>query len=360
MNAYPEQQLLVAPAGPGAPPVFGLDHYVPIVKTLPGELQAFTRAGPGIRDRVTPLVEVANKRGESAEVSPTSPLSRIGSSLMDALGTDHFFFLDFNDALNAKVVARVLEDCASHALRFIPVVTPTAIKRLKLLAATGFANGVCLRVRLSDARPSGSTLTDQLEDIVDRLGLNTNSADLVLDMELIPQEPRFSVADLRRQIEELRDPSRWRNLVLLGTSIPSSLAGFPLDTITALVRHEWRFHRDLRRLDLPRQPTYGDYLVQAPPRPTIRQGARPFGNLRYTVGDSILIARGHNVTPRDYAQYRDLCLAIASHAAFRGKLFSWGDNQIAEFAAGGQPPLGQEHWRAVGTSHHIQEILETV
>src|SRR5947207_14096605 len=106
-----------AQAEPGR---FGPEHYVPVVKTLHGEFIALAKARPALRRRMTPIIEVANKQGETDKISPRSPLAHVAQDMAEVMGADRFFFIDFHDRLPAKLIVRILNDPAAQGLTFVP------------------------------------------------------------------------------------------------------------------------------------------------------------------------------------------------------------------------------------------------
>lgn len=309
---------------------------------------------------MTPFIEVATKLGEASKISPHSPLARIGSELQSAIGS-HIFFLDFHADMGVRLMNHVLDQCAAAALSPIPVLTHDRIQRAALLRRKpGFERGVCFRVPLGGRiYRTGQSISQQLDELLEATSLKPERADLVLDLGLIGQQPGFGVSHIQRTVEEIEDLPAWRSIALAGTVIPPSLTGYvEPDTVGTLDRLEWRYWHGSRSLPLPRQLSFADYAVQSPERPDGGRGG--WGNIRYTGETEVIIARGHRVSAHDYAQYTELARKIRQHASFRGPGFSWGDDEIATYAAGAVPPLWAEHWRAFGTSHHLELVTRAL
>jgi hypothetical protein len=359
----------------GAP--FGSYHYVPILKSLPGELKALAHTDADTWERMTPLIEATSKKGATEEPPDRSPLPSLASRLVSVLGTARPFYLDFRGLTSrSKILVRrgrerrpvaaiehVLEDCRQRGLNFVPVVTPTKdAGRLALVRESLAAVGrrVCLRVPVAGVvRPTGRSLSNELHGLLEDLGTEAASTDLLLDLGYIGVEPGFDASHVRRILEEIPQLPAWRNVILSGTVIPQALSGYAEDDITDLARHEWRLWQELRQHDAPRLPTFGDYCVQHPERPD-SSGPGMRANIRYTADEAVLIARGRSITEYGAGQYRDLCVLLSHRPEFRGSAYSWGDSSIAECAEGLGTPGGQEHWRGVGTSHHLRHVTESL
>jgi hypothetical protein len=372
------KQLGIFGTPPFANPVrFGSYQYVPILKTLPGELRALTYAPEGTWEQMTPLIEVATKKGASEDPPERSPLPNLGSRLVRAIGTARPFYLDFRwlssrskilvrrgaGRTPVRAMAYVLDDCRHRGLVFIPVVAPTKDTGRATLMREAIAEdgrGVCFRIPVVGvARPTGSGLDQELSRLLESVGAEPGSSDLLLDLGYLGPEPGFDAEHLLRLLAEIPDLLSWRSVFLNGTVIPQALSGYQEGGITELPRQEWRLWKELRESGAPRLPTFGDYGIQHPLRPE-SSGPGMRANIRYTTEEVVLVARGRSIMEHGTAQYRDLCIMLSERPEFRGADYSWGDRAIAECAEGLGTPGGQEHWRAVGTSHHLRQVIESL
>jgi len=330
---------------------FGSNHYVPVLKTLPGELRALALTEERTWERLTPLIEVANKKGATEDPPERSVLPNLGQRLVRAIGTARSFYLDLRwvssrsrilirqgtERKPVRALPYVLEDCRRRGLIFIPVVTMGKdVGRATLLreAIAEDGRGACFRVAVAGvARPTGRALDPELDRLLELIGTEPRSSDLLLDLGYVGPEPGFDAQHILRLLEELPYLSTWRNVFLNGTVIPQALSGYREGGITELPRHEWRIWQQLRDLGAPRLPTFGDYGVQHPLRPE-SSGPGMRANIRYTTENVVLIARGYSITEHGTSQYRDLCIMLAGRPEFRGADSSWGDRAIAECAEG--------------------------
>ena len=279
---------------------------------------------------------------------------------MEVIEPDEMFLLDFNEAITANVMKNILANIDDRGMAFVPVISPEKPKQTKVFSETvGFAHGVCLRIGVTGrVRYASQTLSHIIDGLLAECGVEVEDTDLVLDLQLIGQIPGFDANDIRLAVDGIDDIERFRNLVLVGTSIPDTLASVGHDALGEFMRHEWIYWQELQDLPVRRHPSFGDYIVQAPKRPAGL--ARGVANIRYTARDRVIIARGHKIAKGDHAQYRKLCGELVNCREFRGPAFSWGDSEIATYARGGLAPLGQQHWRAVGTSHHIEDVIDSL
>ena len=369
MNTYPLQTTLVGAAPLVRPAPRGAFHYSPVVKTLPGELRALANASHAVWRRMTPLLEIATKRGDNEAMEAQSLIAQIGPELRNIFSVDRAFFLDLRwlkyglhvnlkGGVTKRAVDHILTECNLNALRYIPVVRPGEDRRIieTWRAAIGFsARGVCIRTPISGVvRGGGETLRDELEDLMTELGVERGGTDLFLDLGYIGDR-RPTANDTFNVLQEL-DPSGWRTLVLAGTVVPDTLKQIPEETIGELTRHEWLIWNDLASLGLGRQPGYGDYVIQHPTRP-MEGGPGMRANVRYTGEQRFLFARGTKLDRGNYGQYQQLCRDLRAQREFRGPRASWGEEQIDACARGEILPKAPQEWRAIGTSQHIEEIV---
>src|SRR5439155_5475836 len=183
VKAYPVQTTL-RPQQRQRPPLrHGSRQYIPIVQPHRGEVRALTKAPQRARDWMTPHIEVATMIGEPEDISPQSPLARIGDTLRAAVSEEDLFFLDFNEHISRSVLMHVLQDCCAHGLQFIPVITSArATYAPEILAAAGRDRGVCLRMSAYAFAPSGFALDDEIQELLATAKMQREAADLLLDL----------------------------------------------------------------------------------------------------------------------------------------------------------------------------------
>lgn len=355
------------------PTAHGVTHYVPVLKTLPGEMRALAELPPVSWARLTPLVEVNTRGGETDEPPHASALPSLPSKFA-SMFRERTFFLDFpwltsgkkvtlgqgRERRTAPAIEYVTKRCYELGLNFIPVISPASDARLTSLVreVASEGRGACIRLPVSRAFASAK-LQDLLDPLLNKVGVEPRLADIVVDLEYIDPDPGYDARDLRRFFESLPLIMEWRSLVVVGTVMPKTLAQFQKETITPLRRHEWHLWNELRAFDLPRAPTFGDYGIQHPKRP-MGKGWRMRANIRYSTPETFLIARGRSLEEFGREEYRRLCEALLDRPEFRSGDYSWGDNEIVRCAAGLDDPGTQLKWRGAGTSHHLQVMVEAL
>jgi hypothetical protein len=226
--------------------------------------------------------------------------------------------------------------------------------------------GVALRVPLlGTASPNGRSLATIVNEALDSVQVDITGADLLLDLRQIPEDAEIDAEDLVPLIENLAAVGRWRNVVLLGTTMPRSLGGGVVEagTVGRIPRKEWLLWQAVRSLSISRVPTYGDYTVQHPEPPLdMADGQVPHGiraAIRYTHETETVIPRAkepRRIEGRE--QYRQLCRILVAQPEFSGRSYTWGDGQVAACADGSCEPGWEDHWRAAGTSHHLRFVVD--
>jgi hypothetical protein len=228
------------------------------------------------------------------------------------------------------------------------------------------ARGVALRVPvLGTVSAAGRDMETLVKEKLDGVQVDIAGADLIMDLRYISEETEIDTEYLAPMIDDLVSIGAWRSVVLLGTTMPRSLGGGVVEagTVGRLPRKEWLLWSELRRSQVTRLPTYGDYAIQHPEPPLdATEGQIPLGirgAIRYTHETVTVIPRAK--APRHEEgreQYRHLCRLLVEQPEFAGAQYTWGDSQIAECAEGTCEPGWEDHWRAVGTSHHLRYVVD--
>jgi hypothetical protein len=351
----------------------GLNHYVPILKALPGEIAALEQLPKRTWERVTPLIEVSTNHRKSDRPAPRSRLPKLPSQLAQIFST-YPFFLEFPNLTpthktqlsaggrktEVRTIEFMLQRCEELDLNFIPVLrlSSTAASRSLFRQYSSEERGFCIRLPMVNVFDPIQA-SEALESLMADLSVQPKSVDIVMDLGYIKARPGFDNSDLQKSINQIPWIHEWRSLILVGTVVPQTLAGFDEDQITPIPRQEWRIWTDLQELTLPRIPTFGDYGIQHPERPS-GVATQVRASIRYSTADTLIIARGHSLIPYGRGQYHDICENLVKMQQYRGPDFSWGDNQISLCADGLQRPGSLSMWRAVGTSHHIHVMVEAL
>jgi hypothetical protein len=363
---------------PFVPVTLGEHHYVAAVQNKPGELAALQNANRETWDRLTPVIEIVGPRTRP----PVYRRERVANWMKRvavAIGS-HPCFLDtlrirpghpttHSNGTRAALDV-IYEEAKKRRIEFVPVLPvgdADAHERFGFVrgAAARDGRGVALRYRiLRFALEPGTTHASVLITALKKLELEVTSADILIDLGFMSGDEELHADDLSAALLEVAAVGKWRSTVLLGTSMPSMLGGtVPEGTVGQLPRREWDLWQSLQAGNHSPMPTYGDYVVQHPDPPADDAGGGPSmrANIRYTLAEHTLVARGRgSVIVEGREQYRELCQQLVDSGRFSGAGFSWGDAQIAGCAQGLIEPGAQNHWRGAGTSHHFRLVTQQV
>jgi hypothetical protein len=287
---------------------------------------------------------------------------------------DHPFFLDAirlrpNHPVavtNGTVPAlmRMYWAARKRGLQFVPVawVGQHAETHLRLIAdaVDEDGRGVALRYQARTmVLPPRMSQKAYLSRMLDVLHTEVSDADLLVDLDFIDADTEMEAEDLAGQIEGALSVGQWRSVVLLGTSMPSMLSCIPEGSLGILPRYEWDLWRALFTVKLSRRPSFGDYAVQHSQPPQDDGGPGMRANIRYTVANGTLVARGRgSVLQEGNEQYLWLCKQLTSRQEFAGRNYTWGDSVIEDCARGVLDPGAQRMWRGAGTSHHLRFVTD--
>lgn len=356
----------------------GTGHYVAALQTKAGELTALREASIQTWAALTPLMEVLGPRTPGTEPFTRSRIEGWAKRLAAAVGC-HTIYLDRlrlspnhpadGPGGSVPVLTAVHDAARRRGIIFVPVLhlsdVPATVRQVADCAGRD-GQGVALRVPLlGTASPDGRTLATIVKEALDEVQIDITGADLLLDLRQIPEDAEIDAEDLVPLIEDLAAVGGWRNVVLLGTTMPRSLGGGVVEagTVGRLPRKEWLLWRAIRGSRISRVPIYGDYAVQHPEPPLdMAEGQVPHGiraAIRYTHETETVIPRAkepRRIEGRE--QYRQLCSILAAQPEFSGRSYSWGDGQVADCADGSCEPGWEDHWRAAGTSHHLRFVVD--
>jgi Beta protein len=338
--------------------------YIPIIKAKKNDLLAFTNSSKELQELMKPLIEL-----------PPTPSKETTNSHLEKflLRLDKFdknlkMFVDFYGFLPG-------EKCSSTNHATISgyellhsagrIVTPvygfgrddslwSHLARVIKLHGEGF----CFRIDSDDLEEEQAEATwDGIQDRAAQLGLDISDIDLLLDL----RDVRIKGAD--DQVELITTfmayqptGTKFRSLSISGSSAPKDVTVAPKDSILPIFRNEleiWaRLKNDLVNGD---QLIYSDYGVI---HPDFAADDMPVGGtanckIRYTVGNSIILFRGHK-RAGDTAQIYNLAEQVRSHSQFCGRSFSDGDRYIYDVANLDDGPGNLGNWVHADMSHHLK------
>jgi len=351
--------------------------YVPCVRWKQGEYLAMMDLSAETKDSIMPLIEVAEFNPENPEYAfdfeTNKPpktidqhLAQFAKRVRSKWGTANCFVDLCHVGVSARMVdgqhpvAFIFDALRSESVMAIPAIGllqdaahQDAVRNVDLADH----RGLCLRIVLEEI--TEPNFTDQLNDLLRNMGMKSEQCDFILDLRAPPNfEPLNGFTGLLESvIKTLPHLNSWRSLSLLGTSIPKSLGGFT-PGVSVIPRYEWRLYKQLAarlKSSNVRIPNFGDYVINHPEVAHMDpRFMKPRANIRYTINDSWLIARGEKT--RDYSEHKDLCRSIIKSQFYSGRSFSAGDTYILDCEKGNVSTGNLTTWRRMGTNHHLEMV----
>lgn len=358
------------------PGPFGRGRYVPILLTRQGERLALRVLAGDVKDRCTPLFAVhpvpmdfdlgKPKSTVDAHVRkmPAQWLRDWGtrSAMVDARHLDPEARMDDG----SHPIDWLVQTCAVAGLFLAPVVSPArdaAYRHAAYDAADRVGASLCFRLSPRDwvglANPGGS---GDLLAMLEESGRLPGTIHLLLDFEAeASPTTQITSSALGAAIRALPHVNDWASLTVAGTGMPEGTAEIGADNAARVPRLAWQVWRGLDT-NLPRRPSFGDYAVQHPEPmsdfdPRFMQSS---AQLRYTEPQDWFVARGRGLRKAGVEQVRDLAGQVVAQPTFSGRGYSWGDDWLADCAAGSGTPGNQMVWRKVATSHHLTYVTRQI
>ncbi|MDO7787232.1 beta family protein [Desulforamulus aquiferis] len=351
--------------------MFDSKYYVPILKWKRGEQKALEFLSDQHKERLTPLIEIVPIPYDYANDRPQKAiddhLKDIGNQLSTSWGKEKPIFLDLywlDDSERLKDDRHPLEFIRSEAsqkgINLIPVTGTTRSDDYNEAVKEAYIQdklGVCIRLEDEDFLDIDSAL----EDLLEQLCVKPEQVDLVIDFKYTsPSDERKNILSMVSVINSIANINVWRNLILCCSAFPENMSGLPNDIITPIPRTEWITWKALvNTKKIRRMPVFGDYCIGSPGY--VEMDPRIMNmtaNVRYTVENDWLIAKGKSIKKHGGEQYYALCQGLTRHPQYCGHAFSWADQVIFDCAKRKCGPGNAETWRRVGTNHHLSFVVE--
>ena len=353
---------------------FSADRYVPVLLAKRGERTAIQQLPSEVKERITPLLVAPPIDWDYDNGSPSKTVDQHLQDLPDALAESWGHAPAFIDlvhideeslASGEHPLSWVTRKAQEVGLALTPVVGPERSSAYKAAVADVVArDGASACVRLPMEEWTSGAGTSRLDGLISTLGLTADQCHLILDLgaDLGPAA-RILVTTELHHLPYAQD---WLSVTIVGTSMPQAM---PTGRgVHQLVREEWNLYRELTGTasQLQRTPTFGDYAI-AHSDPTVPVDPRLMNitaTLRYTSGDSWLVARGDAFKASGGLSRGGSAIVSAlehltqnpgylgsQHCATEG----WVESVLTN-GSGGNP----EVWRRQGTLHHLAVVTEQV
>lgn len=343
---------------------FGPHHYVPILKVKRGEKAALGRISANLRSRITPLLEIVERKPEKVLAAH---LETAFKDLAESVSAYPRCFLDVREIEpdGPQAAVEVFDRAANAGMVFTPV---TGISRTADVAAALGHRNDGLALRLTRREFESGDLAAKVEAFLGLHELAPNDVDLIIDLGAVEDLIADGIATFTEAfMADVPHHDRWRTFTVSGCAFPVSMGGVDRHSHDLVDRADWiawRDHLHARRGLLTRLPTFSDYAIQHPLgvegfAPRIMQVS---ASIRYTKDEHWLLIKGEGTrsTPPS-VQFPELATRLVyGHLRphFAGPAHCAGCASI-KAAADGAPSYGSaEAWRRLGTIHHISTVMQ--
>jgi hypothetical protein len=343
---------------------FGAQHYVPVLKVKRGEKKALQQISPDVRVRVTPLLEIVERKPDKAL---SAHLETAFKELAESVRPYPRCFLDARGIApdGPEAAAEVFRRASNAGIVFTPV---TGISRTADVAAALGRRTNGLALRLTRAEFEGGDLATNLNAFLSLHGLEPNDVDLIIDLGAVEDLIVDGIATLTEAfMAEVPYHQRWRTFTLSACAFPVSMGGVDRHSHDLVERADWiawRDHLHGGRHSVPRLPTFSDCAIQHPLGvegfdPRIMQVS---ASIRYTLEENWLLIKGESTrstTPG--AQFPELATRLVyGHLRpyFAGSNHCAGCASIKAAANGALGFGSAEAWRRLGNIHHISMVMQ--
>ena len=343
---------------------FGPDHYVPILKVKRAEKTALGYLAPALRSRITPLLEIVERKDKTIEGHLETAFNNLSES---AKGYPRCF-LDAREIEpdGPRAATQVFGRAAAAGIAFTPV---TGISRTAdVQAALGHQDHHGLAVRLTRAEFEGGDLTSRIDDFLGRHQIAASAVDLIVDLGAVENLIPAGVEALTNAfLNDVPDHGSWRTFTVSACAFPVSMGGVERNSHEFVERADWIAWRDNlhgRRGEFERLPSFGDCAIQH------SKGVEGFAprtmqvsaSIRYTCDQDWLLVKGESTKSKPAIhQFPDLAMRLVyGHLKdrFAGPAHCAGCRSMKEAADGARGYGAPEAWRRLGTIHHITRVVQ--
>ncbi|NMR28645.1 hypothetical protein HGO92_02845 [Arthrobacter sp. SF27] len=365
-------------------------QYVPILKAKQGELSALQSWRDSDFPNTTPLVEVVPwERDDDIDGDDGGEIrkavSRIGKSwagkratmLLDAASAERDPENGWESSARTPVLSEMLRQLRRELVNVAPVVRVSAgdayTRRLADIHYESPMERGAIRITAEDLDDTATPLGDLALRVADNIRIHPRKLDIILDFGAVNDDATAAMAArlARFVLPQLADGT-WRSIVVASGAFPVNLSEVSPNKVAELERFDLRLWHSLQTFKIGTQIHFGDYAVTHPLIPVgVPFAAAP--QLRYTLEDRWLVAKGRRQDRRGHAQFFDICAEVLRQAGRSAPDYdvSWGDERIHQAARQAVNPLPElerlapsspvgpgnaSTWRAIATSHHMAYV----
>lgn len=346
--------------------------YAPVLRAKTSEWKALTLLTPGVRRRISPIMEFvpewrehAHAAGNGTKRKPRSPqtaadyvrqmLERAVNSTPS--GTSSFVYFGNSGRTSEFRGTDLWSAFGAHVPNgagVLPLVDLPAVPAIQARVARAARHAGTVGFRVCIGELNG-TLEKQIRDAMRALDVSANSTHVVFDFKDSPEAASHSsVRGL------LSDIDRFASVTVLAGVFPVDLTEYE-PGVRPENRREWEVWRS-EHVATPKRERflgYGDYTTQCAhyrPSPAVPGSV----SLRYTTDKAILVFRGRQSNSSaglGYEQIHGHCRLLVNRPDYDGAVFSYGDQRVHCWTDPTQGPGNPEQWRVASLAHHMTHVV---
>lgn len=324
--------------------------YVPVLKCKQGEKDALYTLNEKVKDQITPLIEL------TPDVIAKGTFCGV-----EDFWKDRLFIFDvspeYREELTDEEFLELFGKCNKKQAIAVVRLEDSESKISKLLNSS--SNGIALRLYLEEILDDD--FESAYEDFLKKF--DTQNIDLIIDTQFVESnkvnETSFLIRSALNLINNIKE---YRHVIFANNSFPKALdvERYKLNMlprIESAVYEKVKPYFEKKGVNI----VYSDYSINHWSFSEFIPGMQPSFNIRYTTKDFYTIYKGDTVKKGglNIEKVKAGCAILVASQLYKGKDYSWGDNEIYEKAIGETIKSGNNTtWRAIGTNHHINFIVD--
>ncbi len=343
--------------------------YQPILRSMPGEMEAWEKVSNASRMRTVPLFELEFK----SKATLDEQLVGFAKSLFSGRPAGEVVAVD-SKALGYEAVHSVIGCSPNMFLAFMaepngigvrPVVRmddPVSFVRDAILAAQNTKERITLRVD----RSTGSSLTagtNDLQAFCNSAAVLSSEIHLLIDFGSVYGADVGSLsAEADAVLAVANSAGPWASVTLASGAFPpniTALAKGVRNTVPRLDADLWNSVSS--SLDAG-TVFFGDYGIRYPDMDGTGGAPRgPLPNLKYCTSNDWIVWREQTLVEYPNSSFYAVCAGIVAQAAFSGPNFSWGDGIIHAKSTCHPGPKGAgtgQQWITYALNHHLEFVID--
>lgn len=361
-----------------------IPKYIPIVRAMQGEFDAFKQLPAEIQNKILPLFELPKLTDRMAKnntynclINPVEVfLQKKINGISAARGQLPILFdisrwsTDSTIESGEHILSYSLNQLARLRIPVIPVIGYDRWNDDDVEYSNAIINidnpqqKYCLRLDsyAFEDMIEESYFYEKINDIIDRLNIDVSRCSVILDFGDVTKSSIEDIQETLTKSIDLLSLYQFKYISISGCSVSTLINNMvsTVDSTASVLRREMIAWKASRELTNKQNFVFGDYGIVSPEMKDDIIAPHANGKIRYTYSNNYLVARGHSLSTGNKGEQRwDLSRQIVQSNQYMGEQFSWGDKRILS-CANEEFKGNPSNWVAIDTNHHIHTVLAEV